>query len=79
MRIPTRHVVVFACIALALAIGGRRLVVAPRAQAPAYDIVIRNGRIVDGTGSPWYRADHRRSAATRSCGSRRASRRRRRG
>jgi N-acyl-D-amino-acid deacylase len=31
---------------------------APRAQAPAsYDLVIRNGRIVDGTGSPWYRAD----------------------
>jgi N-acyl-D-amino-acid deacylase len=30
----------------------------PRAQAPAaYDLVIRNGRIVDGTGSPWYRAD----------------------
>ena len=28
------------------------------AQAPApYDLVIRNGRIIDGTGSPWYRAD----------------------
>jgi dihydroorotase/N-acyl-D-amino-acid deacylase len=27
------------------------------AQPPAYDLVIRNGRIVDGTGSPWYRAD----------------------
>lgn len=26
-------------------------------QAPAYDLVIRNGRIVDGTGSPWYLAD----------------------
>jgi len=34
------------------------LSLAPRAQAPAaYDLVIRNGRIVDGTGSPWYRAD----------------------
>ena len=22
-----------------------------------YDIVLRNGRIVDGTGAPWYRAD----------------------
>ena len=34
------------------------LSLAPHAQAPApYDLVIRNGRIVDGTGSPWYRAD----------------------
>ena len=27
------------------------------AQAPPYDLVLRNGRLVDGTGSPWYRAD----------------------
>src|SRR6187549_651483 len=27
------------------------------AQTPAYDLVLRNARIVDGTGSPWYRAD----------------------
>lgn len=27
------------------------------AQGPGYDLVIRNGRIVDGTGSPWYLAD----------------------
>jgi len=40
---------VFALAALAI--------VAPRAQAPAFDLVVRNGRIVDGTGSPWYRAD----------------------
>jgi len=25
--------------------------------APPYDLVIRNGHIVDGTGSPWYSAD----------------------
>ena len=31
--------------------------VASRTQQPAYDLVIRNGRIVDGTGSSWYRAD----------------------
>src|SRR5687768_4476261 len=27
------------------------------AQPASYDLVLRNGRIVDGTGSPWYRAD----------------------
>src|ERR1051325_11339849 len=30
---------------------------APRAQNPPYDILIKHARIVDGTGSPWYRAD----------------------
>ncbi len=27
------------------------------AQAPVYDLLLRGGRIVDGTASPWYRAD----------------------
>ena len=27
------------------------------AQPPAYDLVLRNGRLVDGSGNPWYRAD----------------------
>ena len=26
-------------------------------QAPVYDLVLRNGRIIDGTSSPWYKAD----------------------
>lgn len=29
----------------------------PMAQSQPYDLVLRNGRIVDGTGSPWYRGD----------------------
>lgn len=28
-----------------------------RAQSAPYDLLLTNGRIVDGTGSPWYRAD----------------------
>ena len=27
------------------------------AQPARYDLIVRNGRIVDGTGSSWYRAD----------------------
>lgn len=27
------------------------------AQSPPYDLVLRGGRIVDGAGNPWYRAD----------------------
>ncbi len=30
----------------------------PLAEAkPAYDVLIKNGRVMDGTGNPWYRAD----------------------
>jgi N-acyl-D-amino-acid deacylase len=27
------------------------------AQAPLYDLVIKNARVIDGTGNPWFRAD----------------------
>jgi len=27
------------------------------AQSPEYDLVIRNGRVLDGMGNPWIRAD----------------------
>ncbi len=29
----------------------------PGVRGTSYDLVIRNGRIVDGTGSPWYTGD----------------------
>ena len=36
------------------------LVLAPaalQAQDQVFDLVIRNGRVIDGTGSPWYAGD----------------------
>jgi dihydroorotase/N-acyl-D-amino-acid deacylase len=30
---------------------------APAAEAPGFDVIVANGHVVDGTGSPWYAAD----------------------
>src|SRR6185369_11434394 len=49
MRIRLRH--------LAPALLALLVPVAPAAQAPSFDILIKNGRVLDGTGNPWYRAD----------------------
>ena len=40
-------------LALSLCLAGSPIL----AQSPTYDLVIRNGRIIDGTGSPWYSGD----------------------
>jgi N-acyl-D-amino-acid deacylase len=33
------------------------LTLAEKANAPKFDLVVTNGRIVDGSGNPWFRAD----------------------
>jgi N-acyl-D-amino-acid deacylase len=40
-----------------LAWGGVAMLLLGAAPAPAYDIVIRGGRVLDGAGNPWVRAD----------------------
>ena len=51
-----RHAIRLAGFALALAAAGAGA--GADAQQPAsYDVVIRNGRVLDGTGNPWFPAD----------------------
>jgi N-acyl-D-amino-acid deacylase len=51
----TRHAVLPIPVVLASAVVAAAVL--SGAQEPAFDLVIRNGRIIDGTGNPWYRAD----------------------
>src|SRR6516162_3414086 len=50
MRLHKRFAFPFASLLLALPLGGH-------AAETNYDLVIRNGHVIDGSGSPWYAAD----------------------
>jgi N-acyl-D-amino-acid deacylase len=46
----------FVCLSV-LVFAGLLCAEPPTPSSPLYDIIIRNGHIIDGTGSPWYAAD----------------------
>ncbi len=49
---------IFVIVALIVSAPSLTTAAPPRSAAePAYDVVIRNGHIIDGTGSPWYSGD----------------------
>lgn len=39
------------------ALAAPAIATAQAAAAPTYDVIVRNGHIIDGTGSPWYSGD----------------------
>ena len=47
-------VVVLVVVGAVVAIGAAP---AARSQAPAYDLIIRGGQVIDGSGNPWFYAD----------------------
>jgi N-acyl-D-amino-acid deacylase len=45
------------CVLIAATLLSGTFAVRPSAQTSSYDLILRGGRVIDGTGSPWYRAD----------------------
>ena len=52
LRLLRKPIIIFIYASVVLAFAQ-----SPQAQNPTYDLVLRNGRIIDGSGSPWYRGD----------------------
>ena len=52
-----KHVVITAVLACALGCTGRPSVSAPTPVGQSFDLVIENGRVVDGTGAAWFYGD----------------------
>src|SRR5688572_13808748 len=52
----TRRIILLSCLALAAACGGRPSTTAPTPDA-GFDVVLENGRVIDGTGSAWFLGD----------------------
>jgi N-acyl-D-amino-acid deacylase len=46
-----------ALIGISLACGGPVSLAADKAAPPDYDLIIEHGRVIDGTGAPWFAAD----------------------
>ena len=57
MMLPRRITAVTFVLGLTIAAAVVRSKPEPEASSPTYDLVIRNGRVLDGEGNPWVRAD----------------------
>src|SRR5438046_2501372 len=57
LSLPTVMRSTYLTLVLLVAACGRAPVTAPAPRNAPYDVVIRNGRVLDGAGNPWILAD----------------------
>ncbi len=59
MKRILRAIIILAALAIIFGVALQKFTAARAANPPEplYDLIIRNGHIIDGTGSPWYSAD----------------------